>query len=585
MSEFRNTPEQPKAVIYARYSSHGQQEQSIDGQLRDCYAFAERQGYMIIGEYIDRALTGRNDDRPDFQRMLADARKKLFKYIIVWKLDRFARNRYDSAVHKAELKKYGVRVISATENITDEPEGIMLEGLLESLAEYYSANLSKHVKRGMRESVLAGNQTGGIPPYGYKVVGKKLVVDEDTAPVIKYIFEQYAKGMPKKQIIEELNKRNDYLHSGRTLTFNSLHYILKNPKYIGKYIYDGQEIEGYCESIISDETFNAVQKRIDSVKHAPAAGKAHEDYLLQGKAFCGYCGTPLVGESGRGRGGLNYYYYACGKKKKSHKCTKKNEKKGFLEWYVVEQTIEYVLTPERIDYIAERIVAKYDEEFNDKGIKDLERQVKKLEIEINVAVDASLTAPEKVRPRYFEKIEILETQKADIELNLATLKIAAGHKYTKAQIAAWLKTFCNGDKLDIDFQKRIIDVLVNSVYVYDDKIVIYYNIKDGKQILYIEACGDIPNSEADLEGYGGVRISSHKPKPRQILDDNTIRRAAFDEFHHLHKRGAVIKNAAVSVINLFTNDLDFGVLCEEIINQLSLVGNAVALNGLVIRVG
>lgn len=147
--------EQPKAVIYARYSSHGQQEQSIDGQLRDCYAYADRQGYSVIAEYIDRALTGRNDDRPDFQRMLADARKKQFKYIIVWKLDRFARNRYDSAVHKAELKKYGVRVISATENITDEPEGIMLEGLLESLAEYYSANLSKHVKRGMRESVLA----------------------------------------------------------------------------------------------------------------------------------------------------------------------------------------------------------------------------------------------------------------------------------------------------------------------------------------------------------------------------------------------------------------------------------------------
>ena len=193
---------QIKAVIYARYSSHGQQEQSIDGQLRDCYAFAERQGYSVIGEYIDRALTGRNDDRPDFQRMLADARKKQFKYIIVWKLDRFARNRYDSAVHKADLKKYGVRVISATENITDEPEGIMLEGLLESLAEYYSANLSKHVKRGMRESVLAGNYTGGIPPYGYKVEGKKLVVDENTAPIIRYVFEQYAKGVPKKKILK-----------------------------------------------------------------------------------------------------------------------------------------------------------------------------------------------------------------------------------------------------------------------------------------------------------------------------------------------------------------------------------------------
>ena len=501
--------EQKKAIIYARYSSHGQQEQSIDGQLRDCYAFAERQGYTIVGEYIDRALTGRNDDRPDFQRMLADARKKQFQCIIVWKLDRFARNRYDSAVHKAELKKYGVRVVSATENITDEPEGIMLEGLLESLAEYYSANLSKHVKRGMRECVIAGNYTGGIPPYGFKVENKKLVADENTAPVIRYVFEQYAKGVPKKVIIDELNKRGVLSYSGRALTINSLQNALRNPKYIGKYLYNGQEVTGGCEALISEEVFNAVQNRLDAVKRAPAAGKAKKEYLLQGKAFCGNCGAPLVGESGRGRHGGHYYYYACAKKKKEHTCPKKNEKKGFLEWYVVEQTVEYVLTPERIDYIAARLVAKYDEEFNDKGIRDLERQAKKIESEINAAVDASLTAPERVRPRYYEKIETLETQKADIEMNLATLKIAAGHRYTKEQIAEWLKTFCNGDPIDTNFQKRIIDVLVNSVYVYDDKIVIYYNVKDGKQTSYIEPCNDIPDCDADFEECDGVRISDN----------------------------------------------------------------------------
>ena len=503
--------EQPKAVIYARYSSHGQQEQSIDGQLRDCYAYADRQGYSVIAEYIDRALTGRNDDRLDFQRMLADARKRQFKYIIVWKLDRFARNRYDSAVHKAELKKYGVRVISATENITDEPEGIMLEGLLESLAEYYSANLSKHVKRGQRESVLAGTYTGGIPPFGFKVENKKLVADENKAPIIRYVFEQYAKGVSKKQIIEELNARGVLNYNGRPLTHSCLQNALRNPKYIGKYLFNGQEVTGGCEAIVSEEVFNAVQERLDSVKHAPAAQKANHEYLLSGKAFCGYCGERLIGECGKSKTGAMYYYYSCGNKKRHHNCKKKNEKKGFLEWYVVEQTVEYVLTPERIDYIAERVVAKYDEEFNDKGIKDLERQARKLENEINAAVDASLTAPEKVRPRFFEKIEMLETQKADIEMNLATLKIAAGHRYTKEQIVAWLKTFCKGDNLDANFQKRIIDVLVNSVYVYDDKIVIYYNVKDGKQISYIDVCDSISNSEANFEMCGGVRISNNTP--------------------------------------------------------------------------
>lgn len=321
--------EQTRAVIYARYSSHGQQEQSIDGQLRDCYAFAKRQGYSVIGEYIDRALTGRNDDRPDFQRMLADARKKQFKYIIVWKLDRFARNRYDSAVHKAELKKYGVRVISATENITDEPEGIMLECLLESLAEYYSANLSKHVKRGQRESVLSGNVPGGVPPYGFKLVNKKLVADEEKAPIIRYIFEQYAKGVSKKQIFDELNAKGFKTAQGNSFSLNTMTHTLRNPKYIGKFMYNNEEVEGCCEALINEEVFNAVQKRLDSAKHTPAAGKARQEYLLQGKAFCGYCGTPLVGESGRSKTGTMYYYYSCGKRKKYHTCKKRMKKRAF----------------------------------------------------------------------------------------------------------------------------------------------------------------------------------------------------------------------------------------------------------------
>lgn len=187
----------------------------------------------------------------------------------------------------------------------------------------------------------------------------------------------------------------------------------------------------------------------------------------------------------------------------------------------MEQTVEYVLTPERIDYIAGRIVEKYNEEFSDKQIKELQRQSARLECEINAAVDASLTAPEKIRSRYYEKIELLETQKADIDLNISTLKIAAGHRYTKEQIAAWLKAFCNGDYLNPEFQRRIIDVLVNSVYVYDDKIVIYYNVKGGKQISYMEMCDNISDSkpnEGDGEQGCAVRISRTPPKEMKTLN-------------------------------------------------------------------
>ncbi len=127
-----------RVVIYARFSSHSQTEQSIEGQLRECYDFARRNDYLVIAEYIDRALTGTTDKRPEFLRMIEDSKKKNFDYVLVYQLDRFARNRYDSANYKAKLKKNGVRVLSAKENITEDASGILVEGMLESMAEYYS---------------------------------------------------------------------------------------------------------------------------------------------------------------------------------------------------------------------------------------------------------------------------------------------------------------------------------------------------------------------------------------------------------------------------------------------------------------
>jgi hypothetical protein len=230
---------------------------------------------------------------------------------------------------------------------------------------------------------------------------------------------------------------------------------------------------------------------------------------LHGKAFCGHCGATLVGDAGTSKTGAVHHYYSCAKRKKYHTCDKKNEKKAFLEWYIVEQTVEYVLTPERIKHIAASIVKEYDNEFNDKRIKELERRYKKLDTESNAAVDASLNAPEKVRPKYFEKIEILEAQKADIQKDLATIRIASKRRLTEKEITAWLKSFCKGDLLDEAYQRRIIDLFVNAVYLYDDKTVIYYNIKGGKQVSYIEMCDDMegltPLDNADNSCYNAEK--------------------------------------------------------------------------------
>jgi site-specific DNA recombinase len=519
------------AVIYARYSSHSQTEQSIEGQLRDCYAFADREGLHVVGEYIDRAITGRTDDRPDFQRMIADASKKQFQRVIVWKLDRFARNRYDSAHYKAKLKKYGVKVISATENITDEPEGIILEGLLESMAEYYSANLSKHVRRGQRESIINGTYLGGIPPIGYKVENKRLVVDERTAPTIRYMFEQYAQGVSKRQIIDELNARGIRNGKGKPLTLSSMQAALRNEKYIGVYRHGGEVVAGGCEALIDEELFRKVQERLDKVKHAPAATKAKVNYLLQGKAFCGYCGTRMVGESGRGKMGDTYHYYACGKRKRERACNKKNEKKDFIEWYIVEQTVEYVLTPDRIDYIAAALVTQYEKDFGDNRIKDYEKHLERISGEIAALVDTLAVCPASARQPIFDKMELLDVQKSDIEIDLAKLRVASRIQLTEEQIKAWLKRFCNGDPLDMEFRERIIDVFINSVYLYDDKVIIYYNIEGGKQVSYIEMLDSTeePPFSDDPQGASGVRISNAPPRqyrPGTGFDAKVLKRVS-----------------------------------------------------------
>ena len=191
------------AVIYARYSSDSQREESIEGQLRECHEYAEKKGITIVQEYIDRALSASKDTekRLDFQRMIRDSAKRQFEIVLVWKLDRFARDRYDSAHYKNILKKNGVKVLSATEPISEGPEGIILEAMLEGMAEYYSAELSQKIHRGQKENALKCVNNGGAIPLGYKLGNdQKLEIDPVAAPIVQEIFRRYAEGETIREI-------------------------------------------------------------------------------------------------------------------------------------------------------------------------------------------------------------------------------------------------------------------------------------------------------------------------------------------------------------------------------------------------
>lgn len=501
------------AVIYARFSSHGQTEQSIDGQLRVCKEYAERENILVVGEYIDRGVSGTTDARPGFQRMIKDARKKQFEYVIVYKLDRFARHRYDSAIYKHKLKQNGVRLLSAMENIGDNPESIILEAVLEASAEYYSIDLSQKVKRGQRESLLKGKFPGGPILYGYKLEDKNVLINDEEALVIKHVFEEYAKGKSKKAIILELNNRGVRTRKGKKISMTTFQEALRNKKYIGVFTFAGETYPNIYPSLIKIDLFEKVQKMLTSVSHSPASSKARKDYLLRGKIFCGKCGSNMVGESGKGRQGNKYYYYACSAKKKLHTCNKKNEKKDFIEWYVVEQTLEYVLTPDRMKYIAKKVVASYDDEFGNYREKELIKRIAKIERDIDKCFNIMMQSDsDAILKRSEDKVKQLEIQKAVLDIDLVKLRLASSIKYSEGDILAWLKLFCNGDMMDDDFRRRIIDTFISSVYVYDDKFVIYYNLKDGNQVSYIENCEVL--DEHDNTGSTAVRISNVTPHQR-----------------------------------------------------------------------
>ena len=238
------------AVIYARYSCDAQSEQSIEGQMRVCEDYAKKNDIIILGTYVDRAMSGTNDMRPDFQRMIKDSAKKEWNYVLVYKLDRFSRNKYEAIIHKNTLKNNGVKVLSAMENIPDTPEGIILESLLEGMNQYYSAELAQKVKRGMRETRLKGLYQGGFLPIGYTVKDRKILIDEDNAKAVRFIFESYSNGITAKEIVSTLTS-NGFLHKGKPLKLTTVYKIIQNERYTGSYTLNDEVVDNLYPQIIS----------------------------------------------------------------------------------------------------------------------------------------------------------------------------------------------------------------------------------------------------------------------------------------------------------------------------------------------
>lgn len=465
------------ACLYVRFSSHNQTEQSIEGQTRVCRDFCKRHNIRIVEIYADRATSASKDieKRVQFLKMIKDSEKGLFDAVIVYKLDRFARSRYDSATYKYRLKRNGVQLISATENISNDPEGIILESVLEGMAEFYSAELSQKINRGMRESAYKHNSIGGAIPLGYKIEDKKLVIDPKTAPIVKEAFEKYADGETVAEICRQFNARGYKTSKGTAFGKSSFTKIFRNERYIGVYSFHDYRAEDAIPAIIDKDLWDRVQLRVGKIKNAPARNKAKVVYLLSGKIFCGHCGSKMNGNCNAG----NYYYYQCyGKKNGNVDCKKKNIRKEFIERLVAQDALS-LLTDEYIEQIATIACEKNQHEIElDSALPTIRDRIHQVDLSLNNLLKAieSGSAPDMLVKRMGE----LEKEKKDLQVQ-AKKESEDIVELDKAQVIYWLEQFRGGSIEDEEFCRMLIDLFVNSVTVWDEddntyKVTVAYNL-------------------------------------------------------------------------------------------------------------
>ncbi|MGN0363301.1 MAG: recombinase family protein [Bilifractor sp.] len=487
-SDFAENPQKSastgeKAVVYCRYSSHGQTEQSIEGQQAAAKKYADAHGYAIIHEYIDRAKTGTNDNREEFQRMLSDCAKHQFTVIIVWKVDRFGRNREEITFNKYRAKKHGVRVEYVAENISRGPEGVILESVLEGMAEYFSLQLSQNVRRGLMETAKKHHIIGRAP-YGYKSgPHNEYVIDERVAPVIRLIFRKYADGYTQSEIISLLNSQGHRTSTGQEFTKNSIPKILKNERYIGTYVYrDLIHDEDSIPAIIDKETFYKCQEMLSINRRMPSHKWSYTDYILTGKIFCGLCGSDMLGVSGIGKMGVKYNYYYCSNHRKKAGCTKKPVRQDWLENLIINETCKILNDPKAFDYIVEQTYAYYlktEKQYDEtEGLQKEAQSVQSAISNLTRAVEQGLPF-ETVKSR----LEELNGQLTAINKALSEKALEKSFRLTREQIEYFLGQIRDMDLTERKCQRRMVETFVNSVFVFDDQIKIAFNYKGGAEIL------------------------------------------------------------------------------------------------------
>lgn len=461
-------------VIYARYSSHNQKEESIEQQVDECMAFAEANNIQIIEVYADKAISGKTDKRNNFQRMMRDAEKRKFSVVIAYKSNRIARNMLNALSYENKLESFGIRTFYAKEEFGNTAAGRFALRTMMNVNQFYSENMSEDIRRGMMDNAEACKVNGRLP-FGYKNVDGYYALDELEAPIVVEIFTRFLNGETFVKIGSDLNERGIRTSQGNLWNKGSFHRMLANENYIGTYKYGGVVKENGIPPIVSREVFQAVQEKLITKKNPKGRKRTNVDYLLTGKMKCGHCDNYMIGFSATGRHGGKFYYYGCGDRRRGGSCDKAHIKKDDIERAVAELTKLVVLQDDVIERIVQRAI-----DYQKKAIRSSEL----------VAMESKLAEKKKAAKNILAAIEqgvITATTKdrlLELETDIDKIQHAIEvHKrfnkpLDKNRIIYSFARLRDGNLDDKEYQARLINTFVRCVYVWDDKIRIDYYFSD-----------------------------------------------------------------------------------------------------------
>lgn len=481
-----------RAAIYARYSSSAQKDESIEQQIEACKDYAQRNGIHIVAVYADRAMSGRTDRRPEFQKMMRHAENGEFTMVLAYKSNRIARNMLNALAYEEKLAKVGVNVSYVKEEFGDNAAGRFALRTMMNLNQFFSESLAEDVKRGLDDNARQCRVNGSIP-LGYKKgADGKFAIDENTAPIVREVFQRIAKGEIQASIADDLNARQIRTAAGKPWGKGSFHNLLKNERYTGVYIYGDIRIPGGMPAIIDRDLFEDAQRRVETMKTLVKSRRRRDDveYLLTGKLFCGHCMSAMTGSSGTSKTGTMHYYYRCHNQAVTKTCNKKAVRKDSIERLVVGIIRDYVLRDDVIERLAD-LLMEYRKKVEDSSelgyLEERLKESKAASKNIMKAIEAGI-----FNKTTNERMQELEQEQAELTEQIAE-ELRHIPNYTRKQAIYYLESFRHGDIDDKKHQKHLIANFLRAVYLYDDHIKITFDFDDDETGL------DVPFETAESE--------------------------------------------------------------------------------------